>query len=144
MKKMKGFTLIELIVVISLMSIFLLIAIPKIGFYIRFNEHQQIRQIKKDILYAKTQAIVKGNIHKFSYDAINNTYSIQENATVIKRVYLKNGLEFSYKGSGTVITFSRTGAPSNGDTINLHNKNKKKYKITITPVVGKVNIKEIK
>ncbi|NLL81613.1 MAG: prepilin-type N-terminal cleavage/methylation domain-containing protein [Tissierellia bacterium] len=141
MNSMKGYTLIELMLVFALILVFLSIAIPQVEFWGRFNEQQQIRQLKRDILYAKTQAIVKGNIHEVSYDIINNNYIIKENVNVLKRVNLENGLKFVYTSSDTVISFSRTGAPLKSGTIILENKNKKKYTITITPVVGKVNIK---
>ena len=78
MNSMKGYTLIELMLVFALILVFLSIAIPQVEFWGRFNEQQQIRQLKRDILYAKTQAIVKGNIHEVSYDIINNNYIIKE------------------------------------------------------------------
>nr|WP_141639527.1 prepilin-type N-terminal cleavage/methylation domain-containing protein [Clostridium novyi] len=69
-KKKKGFTLIELIIVIAILGILALIAIPK------FGSAQKDAKIKADIATAKTIADTTATL------VADGTIAIQENANV--------------------------------------------------------------
>lgn len=71
----KGFTLIELILTISLMSILSYAAIPKSAPLASFNLDASARQIKSDIRYAQNLATTTGENHGFRTTG-NHTYEI--------------------------------------------------------------------
>ena len=137
-----GYTLIELIVVLALISIVFSIAVPSLGFIREFKEEHQIRQLKNDILFARNQAIVKGKTYTVQFDFIRNGYVILVSGETQKRVILEEGLELIKSMDVIEFSFSRTGVPRKSGTIKLKNSKNKIYEVVVTPVVGKVNIKK--
>ncbi|WFA09681.1 GspH/FimT family protein [Tissierella sp. Yu-01] len=142
MDRYMGYTIIELVVVLTLFSIILMIAVPNLGIIREFKEYQQIRQLKSDILFARNQAIVKGKIHIVQFDFVRNGYIIVVGGGTIKRVYFDDGIELIKNMEMTEVSFYRTGVPGKSGTIRLKNSKNKTYEVVVTPVVGKVNIKK--
>jgi prepilin-type N-terminal cleavage/methylation domain-containing protein len=141
MDRFKGYTLVELIIVLTLFSIILSFAVPSLGFIRKFKEYQQIRELRKDILYARNQAIVKGKIYYVQFDYERNAYYILVDGNIVKKKYFDEGLKLIDTNTPE-ISFYRTGVPRSSGTIKIKNNKNKIYEVVVTPVVGKVTIKE--
>lgn len=142
MDRYKGYTLLELVIVLTLFSLILMIAVPSLGIIREFREYQQIRQLKTDILFARNQAIVKGKIYFVQFDFVRNGYIIVVSGETIKRVYFEEGIELIKNMEMTELSFYRTGVPGKSGTIRLKNGKNQIYEVVVTPIVGKVTIKK--
>ena len=142
MGRHKGYTIIELIVVLALFSIFFSMAVPNSGYVNRTKELQELKEFKRDVLFARNQAIVNGKIHFFQLEYTTNSYSILCEDKYIKRVNLQHGITLITNSAITKITFNRTGVPSQGDTIKLRASDKQRYNLVISPVTGKITLRE--
>ncbi|WP_236908727.1 prepilin-type N-terminal cleavage/methylation domain-containing protein [Clostridium sp. Cult3] len=140
----KGFTLIEVMLVISILGIFLLIPALKGTIASNFKERKELRTFKKDIEYARNRAIVESTMYSVYMNFEDNFYCInkyEDKEVVLKKYEFKNGIKLKgTKNMGNQLAFSYLGIPSKAGTIYLEDKNGDKIEITITPVTGKVNI----
>lgn len=124
--KKKAFTLIELIVVISIISTILSIIVIRIDLLRKIKEKNEIKTIDLDLKYCKDKARVTGVDYNFSIED-KNTYFIRrakirngggEYRTIIKKVQLET-LKFLNvnKIEKRKISFLETGAVDKGQTI---------------------------
>ncbi|MBU5437515.1 GspH/FimT family protein [Tissierella sp. MSJ-40] len=142
MNGIKGFTLIELILVLALLSLFLVIGLPNIKYITYMKEKQELREFKRDIAYARNNAIVQRKIYNLTIDQKNNGYIIikaDKIPVIVKDVSFKYGTIVLRNNFNNSINFYPTGSPSVGGTIYLTNSKKESIKITITPATGKIN-----
>ncbi len=111
-RKMKGFTLVEVIVAIVILAIVLAIAIPFFNKYKKsFEIISQFNQIESDLNYAKAYAFTR----KVTVNVIfsSNSYQIvyADNNTIIK-----GPLNLKYacltNATGNTITFQSLGYPT--------------------------------
>ena len=138
-----GYTLLELIVVIALFAVILSISFPGIKSIIISMEKRELMELKRDIVYARNSAIVENLNYSFMVNKGKNTYSItrQEKVSkIIKKVKLENGIKIVSNNFGNSLTFTPSGAPAGGGTLELTNKKGQSIEISITPATGKVNI----
>lgn len=141
----KGFTLMELVLVLALFSILFSIAIPSFGFLKSYRVNQELKDFKRDIMYARNQAVVTGETHGLLIDYELNYYSILKNSISIKSHYFSNGIRLVKKASDMEHTpiynifFYRTGTPSNAGTVYLRDEKGEYYRITVSPATGNVN-----
>ena len=140
MPRKDGFTLIELIVVLALFSILFSIAAPKLGMLNRYKENEELKICKRDLFFARNQAIVNGKIHYFKLDYSKNSYFIMADGKEIKRVYFNSGLSLVHNPNISEFTFGRSGAPLESGTINLKTSYNKIFKLSVTPVTGKISL----
>ena len=146
MDRIRGYTLIELVIVLALFSILITISVPNFGLLRAYKETQELKEFKRDILFARNQAIVVGEPHKILIDYDLNYYSIVKNGETIKSHYFSSGVKVVKKifhieeSSINDIDFNRTGRPSNAGTIFLKNSKSEYYRITISPASGNVNL----
>lgn len=142
MNRLKGYTLIELIIVLALFGILLNLTFLKFNILDKFKTNQELKQLRRDILYTRNQAIVKGQAYRFELDYDKNGYYILVDGEKIKMVSFESGLKLVRTPFKTVI-FERTGVPSGAGTIVLKSKEGKRFEARITPVIAKVNIYEV-
>ncbi|MCK9442985.1 MAG: GspH/FimT family pseudopilin [Tissierellaceae bacterium] len=138
-----GYTLIELMVVIALIAVILSISLPGIESIFISMEKRELMELKRDLVYARNSAIVENVNYGFIVNKGKNIYSItrQEKVSkIIKKVELKNGIEIVGNNFGSSLTFTPSGAPAGGGTLDLINKKGQSIEITITPATGKVNL----
>lgn len=150
MDRYKGYTLIELVVVLALFSILFSIAIPNLRALSNYEEMQELREFRRNILYARNQAIVTGEIHIMNFDYTRNFYNITVNSKPIQSYYFKKGIKLSKYSSiktddlgAKEFVFGRNGVPTVSGTVYLSLKNGEEFQITVTPATGKVSLKEI-
>lgn len=145
MKNCKGFTLIEILIVISIISILLLIPITRGTALLGLKERKELKEFKSDIEYARNKAIIESSLYTVQIDSSKNTYTISNYSNlgrnIIKRKELTNGLKIIKTNIyGNELRFSYSGAPLSAGTIFLENRNSENIELIVTPVTGKVNI----
>lgn len=137
-KKQKGYTLIELILVMSLMSLLAAIAIPRID-KTPFNMKIYSRKLCADIRYIRLMKMTEGGgyrilLHEEYYRVLNGTKEL-------KTVELPTHMHLLYPAQ--VIRFKLNGAPSWAGTIYVRDKKSGSYyEITIVPASGRVLLKD--
>lgn len=134
----KGFTLIELIIVISIICIILGIAIPKITGITNLNERKEAEKLVDDLKYARNMAIKIGDYVNFKIE--NKNYKIFSKEKNFKDVDLKF-LSLEKEPQFNKFTWTKRGASSyrGQGTLILYGKNK--YIISVAPVTGNINLK---
>lgn len=146
MNNTKGVTLIEILIVISIVSILVLITFLKGSFLNNFKENQELREFKYDIEYARNRAIVESTSYSIKINRKENYYSISSYSNsgqniIKKKEFIKGIRVISTNILNDEIIFGYSGAPRTSGTIYLKNRKGKKIEITILPVTGKVYVK---
>ncbi len=150
MDRLKGYTLIELVCVLALFSILFSIAVPNFKLLYNFERNQELRDFNKNILYARNQSIITGELHRVAFDYVRNYYVIESNGKTIHSHYFKSGIElirkpFNLENPGVFeLEFGRNGVPTHSGTVYLKLDNGKEYMLAVTPATGKVSLKESK
>lgn len=142
--KQQGYTLIEILIVLTLLSIIISIGTPSIKVIGRFEEKQEIKNLKRDILYARNNAILEGSIYQFEINHKKNFYSISNKNKTIKKIELAYWDILSGNNFTSVIRFSPSGSPNKAGTFTLKNEKGYTIELRISPVTGKLNVHEIK
>lgn len=143
-----GFTFIELVIVLAIMSIVLAIAIPKNTFPLSLKERKELRELKRDIVYARNMSITNAIPYSIDFFVTNNSYKInrhEQNDVLIKNKILESGLKLKEVNWGDSTQYNRlyfaaNGTPRKAGTILLNNSKKQKIEITVEVATGKVNI----
>lgn len=133
----KGFTLIEIVITLSLVVIVTAIFVPKLNFnksYLKAFSHELLYDIRD--LRTKSMTIGSAN-YSIVIDTDKNIYYYKEGTNVIKSIELDSDFEFDIYTS--TISFNFNGTPDNAQTIRIRNKKNGDYKeITIVPNTGRV------
>ena len=136
MKKLKAFTLVELIVAIVILGIILTIGVVKFDFVNIYKERLEVNLIVDSINSARTNAINTGYENEVTMYEEGSNITIKDNGKLnhinINRVKLI--------GETSKVKFNSTGAPTKACTFELQGK--KHYKITVEVATGKVNLYE--
>lgn len=140
----RGITLIELIVVISLLSLLLSIPIIKGNNILNYKERKELREFKNDINYARNRAVVESKLYSVDIRPNSNTYLIFKYSNfpeTIKKKEFTSGIKLkSTNIKNNELVFNYSGAPKDSGTIYLENRKGERISITVTPATGKVNI----
>lgn len=141
-KNISGFTLLEIMVVISIIGVFLVVTVPKFGATSdQFRLETFAKGCLSDIRY--TQQMSMDTKQSYSIFFNSTGYSIQDSgANTIKSVDYDSGI--SYQGiEGAIsnqITFASTGAPNVSGKIDFKNASNTIVHIDVTPSTGEVSI----
>lgn len=149
--KKRGFTLLELITVLAIMSIFMAAGVFKFNLIHRFKAKNEIESMVNDINYAKMKALSTGRPYKLILT--KNSYSIRQldsenNGEIIYKEldYLDIGFD-EYNFSKT-ITYTASGGVNNPGTIYLRINDDydmdQVYKLVITVAGGHSRIEKDK
>ena len=143
MTEKKGYTLIELLIVIALFSIFLSISLPNMSFFTAMRQKQEINEFKKDLLFARNSAIVENKSYRVSFYIDKNTYSIRESGKdkAIKSKTFSNGLKLNEDVIVGSFVFTPSGATGNSGSLYIEAMRNNRYKVTLTPATGRIEIK---
>lgn len=112
-KSSRGFTLIEMIIVIAIIAIALSIAVPNLNsFSQNTNLKEAARDISSDISLYKQRAVSENRGYRINFSALANTYTIQQE-TVTNEVRTGNYVALITKtvgaGNANIVIF---GTPS--------------------------------
>ncbi|WZL71456.1 prepilin-type N-terminal cleavage/methylation domain-containing protein [Clostridiaceae bacterium 35-E11] len=137
----KGFTLLELMIIISLLIIVFIITIPRFTMD-RFILKAQARELCSDIRMIRLLKMTEGKYYQIQLN--KDHYKILIGIKKIKRVNFHKNIETFCNNK--YISFSCQGAPTGSetaDTIKIyHRKTNEFYEITIVPASGRVLLKE--
>lgn len=145
--KRQGYTLLEILVVLALLSIILSTIILKSGIIYSVRERNELNTFRRDILFARNSAIVENCFYILSLDENNNSYIIKKQGIKsseqdnVKTIKFKNGLVLDKNHDKKNIKFYSTGSPDRGNTIRLTNRKKEVIEVSITPATGSVRLK---
>lgn len=144
MVKRKAYTLVEVIVVIAILGIILAITVPNSGYLKTVRENMELKEFKRDILFARNKAIMESKIYTLKLMNVENGYSIKSSSELdySKIKYFENGIVLNKSNKVQNVFFNSNGTVACSGTISLHDRNGKEYKLTITPVRGLIDIKD--
>lgn len=150
--KKRGFTLIELILVLFIMSTILGIGFVKFNVINKYKANKEIQTLINDIQYAKIMALTTGVDYKVKlsptrYEIISNKREDPNKSkytdSTEKEVYLDY---ITIKVNTHTFVFKPTGSPSNADSYKFSYKNRvdgtDTYKITVTVAGGEPKIEK--
>ena len=146
MGRIKGYTMIELIIVLALFALLLSISYPTLGIVNNYKEFQELKEFKRDVLFARNQAIVNNKVYSCIIDYPNNGYIINTEGKNIKKYNFQYGVKLiDNAGAVRLFTFGGNGVPLKTGIIrvDLDSKNNYYY-LTVTPVIGKISLKEVR
>lgn len=145
MKDNRGITLIELIMVISILSMVLLIPISKGNIILNSKEKKELKEFKNDLNYARNKAVVESIRYSIMLKPKDNCYIIYKHTPYkheIERKKFTSGIKIDTTNIDFhEVVFNYSGAPEKAGTIYLKDKKGNKIEITVTPATGKINIK---
>lgn len=143
--KEKGLTLIELITVLSILSVIVLITIPSMKFFDSKTSRVKLKlianEIINDIRYIQQKKIFEDENLYFGVKADHTGYYINKAGTISARIKTKNlpeGIKI-YKNTAGEISFSSIGSPNGGCTITLKNSSNQ-IDITLLLSTGRVMV----
>ncbi len=140
MEKRNAYTLIELIVTIAILAILVAMTVPNLGYFKSIREAQEIKELKRDILFARNKAILDCKDYGIEIRIDDNSYRIYSGLETIKIKYFKYGTKLNNKGKLPKILFKTNGTTEVGGPIYFLNRIGEEYKLTITPVTCRISI----
>lgn len=141
----QGYTLVEVLVVLALITIVLSVSIPRFSLVFNTAEKKELMEFRRDLIFARNKSVMENVIYTVKLNNINNSYQIIRNdkkLSIIKDKELSHGIVLKKNNFGNAIDFYPTGAPKVGGSIELRNRKGQRIEITITPATGKVNLKD--
>ena len=136
----KGYTLIEILIVIALFAILFSISFPSTNFYRTMMERQEIAEFRKDLLYARNMAIIDNRSYYVNFTMVDNSYSVDIGMSkTIKKKAFGHGLKLN-SGAEPFI-FLPSGASDNASTIYINTNRNTRYRISLTPATSRIEIK---
>ncbi len=139
----RAFTLIELLLVLSILAIMASIGIVKMGTLRSLQEKNEYRMVARDLKYARNLAMTTRRKIYFSFHPELKGYSIGESrGDYTKKTELKYLRLVPIETSDEYIEFSPGGAPNRARTLELQAEDRV-YQITVQLATGKVNMKGV-
>ncbi|NLM12259.1 MAG: prepilin-type N-terminal cleavage/methylation domain-containing protein [Epulopiscium sp.] len=146
MKKENGFTLIELIIVVSMISLMSCIIVPSFHLLERVALKQAAQELKMNIQYTQKRAIQDNKRHWLRFYDSQNLYIISSNVfdSPLKKIQLSPDIKMKeiVFSTSKEIKFTEKGTTGSGGHLYLQSKNFK-VKLTVMPGTGRVKIFEI-
>lgn len=143
--KNKGFTLLELILCISIMCILFSVALLNVNIFTGQREKSEIREFVRDINYIRNRAIIESTSYTIYLKFGTNSYDIQRHTGSKRDIIKRKEFDYGIKLKGTninqrEISFNNNGTPRYSGEIILENSKGDRICITITPATGRVNV----
>ncbi len=122
MKNNKGFTIIEMVIVIVIMAILAAVAVPNIiSWRAKSSLGGDTRTLKADFELARSRAIRDNTNMTISFNTGNNSYSITNGVDIILSRNLTNTSINGTTLAGDSTTFDSRGRSSNSGIVTLSN-----------------------
>lgn len=112
----KGFTFIELLIVVVIMGIMMAVVVPKLDIVGSIDIYSTVRQVKSDIRYTQELAMSKYAKRTIDFTGNSNTYYIKDSSGAIivsKKLPARSRAIFD-SGNTLVFTFNSSGEPVTG------------------------------
>lgn len=144
MENSKGFTLLELIMVICIISIVSCVVILNGNVLSNHKEKKELKELINDLNYTRNNAIIESKKYILTFIPNKNYYlihKVENKEIIVKKKEFTNGIKILKTSlKGDKIIFNSTGAPSNAGTINLENSKGEEIEITIGVATGKIRV----
>jgi type IV fimbrial biogenesis protein FimT len=155
MSKNRGFTLLEVVVVISIMSIIVTTAVPNFnGYFDKLKLNRTVNRLVANIYWTREQAIKTGQKWGIIFDSDTRKYLIikkEEPETVIKEINLTEGVEIKltkttlpdYQEDKKAVFFKKLGnlAHENGQVV-LRKAAVRGKKVVFSSNAGEINVRQ--
>lgn len=161
--RIRGFTLVELLIVIAIISIAALTAIPMMSSAASMQIRSAANMLTADLEYAKSMAISRAQYFSVIFDASADSYRIEDQYGNVLPHPVKKGFNYviDFQNDGRLkkvdivsvdfdttskVTFDYLGSPYNGSSTPLNNgvvnlqAGGTTTTITVEPVTGYVSI----
>jgi len=131
MRSVKGFTLIELMVVVALLGIFASIAVPSFNRMIEKNRVEAAAsELYRMVITARSDAVNKRSVATLTFTAANNTWAIAQGGTTARQFVLPPSLNHSQ--TLNILTFNPDGTISSPATFTVSSdKSQTEYSIGV-------------
>jgi len=161
---MRGFTMIEIIIVVVIITIAAMVAIPMMTSAASMQIRSAANMIAADLEYAKSMAISKGQNFSVVFDQITETYSIRNQKDAIIPHPVKKGFDYTVDfrderlnkvdiadvdfDATSEIKFDYLGSPYNGSGTPLNigvislEAGGTTMEVTVEPVTGFISIED--
>ncbi|MFA9423511.1 MAG: Tfp pilus assembly protein FimT/FimU [Sedimentibacter sp.] len=140
----KGFSLIELIVTISILSIVFALVVPKLDSGFAYLD-KMANEFTMDVRYVQMESMKKpASGYKISIDKSKGCYYVYKNTVVEKTVEFEQRYNIDYTNANMdTIGFTYEGMPVNAGTFSiLDTKTNEIKEVSIVPTTGRTIIKE--
>lgn len=140
----KGFSLIEMVVTISILSIVLALAIPRLDTDFAYME-KMANEFAMDVRYVQMESMKRpGSGYKISIDKSAGCYYVYKNTVMEKTVTFKERYKIDYTNLNMdSIGFTFEGMPVNAGTFSiLDTKTNEIKEVSIVPTTGRTILKE--
>ena len=143
--KKRGFTLLELVLCISIASVLILIPLVKFSAVNTFRANQDLKRLINDINFARNYAVFSKRDTDFILNKRENSYKIVQRGRIIKKAEYSDLIKISGGKTGNIFKIrikpSSATVRQNIDDLLTYKiaVGKKNYILTITFVNTKVN-----
>lgn len=110
----RGFSTIELIIVIVISGIMMAVALPRLASVNQIDLYNAVRQAKSDIRYTQELAMSKYRITTITFGSNQDTYTITSSGPTLNRQLPPSSKAIFDAGSTLVFTFNAAGEPITG------------------------------
>jgi prepilin-type N-terminal cleavage/methylation domain-containing protein len=137
----KGFTLIELMVVVGIISLLLGLGINGLDYLIQWNKlNTAAALLSSELKNSQSRAFYEGVYYKLQFWPTLDRYRVYRQTELINDIILKDINLFNTNFTDNNLYFYPNGVPSMGGTITLKNKRGKILYVIMTPVTARVRV----
>ena len=137
----KGYTLIELMVVVGIISLLLGLGINGLDYLIQLNKlNTAAALLSSELKNIQSRAFYEGAYYKLQFWPTLDRYRVYRQTELINDIILKDINLFNTNFTDNNLYFYPNGVPSMGGTVTLKNKRGKVLYVIMTPVTARVRV----
>jgi len=137
----KGYTLIELMVVVGIISLLLGLGINVLDYLIQWNKlNTAAGLLSSELKNTQSRAFYEGVYYKIYFWESLDRYRIYKQTELVEDVVLEDIDLFNSNFTDDNVYFYPNGVPSMGGTVTLKNKRGKVLYVIMTPVTARVRV----
>ena len=137
----KGYTLIELMVVVGIIALLLGLSINGIDYLIQWNKlNTAAALLSSELKNTQSRAFYEGVYYKLQFWPTLDRYRIYKQSEIVDDIILKDIDLFNTNFTDNNVYFYPCGVPGQGGTVTLKNKRGKVLYVIMTPVTARVRV----